>query len=257
MNFINKLIWGCANPFIVWVMLLGIAFVVLFTRRKKMGLVLFGIAMVWGWIWSTNVCFKRFNAWWELSVGRPQKAEDLPNADAILDLGGGMGGNLDRSIYPDMNASADREWHSARLWKAGKAPVVIPSGRGADLHSKPLLLDMGVPENCIIRENEAVNTEENAKKIQALLKKMNADKKKHPRVLLVTSAWHMRRSVLMFQKYAPELIVIPAAIDYENYNGDTPFISWRNFIPSIDVFGANSRLMHEVLGYYGYKWFRK
>jgi len=45
-------------------------------------------------------------------------------------------------FYPDMNGAADRIWHAARLFKAGKAPVVIPTGAGEDESSVPLLLDL-------------------------------------------------------------------------------------------------------------------
>ena len=263
MNSFNKLIWGFLNPFTIGSVLFVLAFVCTSLRKRRMGFVLFAVAIVWGWVWSTSLCFKHLAVWWEICDGYPQRVEDMPQADAIVDLGGGVGGNLGKGIYPDMHASADREWHSARLWKAGKAPVVIPSGRNGNVYSKPLLVDLGIPEDRVICEDRALNTEENAEFVQELLLNRQStngnglELGSKPRVLLVTSAWHMRRSLLMFRKYAPEITVIPAATDYEHYIGTRDGISWRDFVPSVDTYSANAVFFHEVLGYFGYKWFRK
>ena len=263
MNAFNKLIWGLLNPFIIGFLLFVLAFAFTWLRKRRTGFVLFAVAIVWGWVWSTSLCFKHFVVRWEVCEGYPQRVENMPQVDAIVDLGGGVGGNLEKAIYPDMHASADREWHSARLWKAGKAPIVIPSGRNSNVYSKPLLVDLGVSEECIICEDRALNTEENAKYIRDILLNrrltngIGREMDTKPCVLLVTSAWHMRRSLLMFRKYAPEITVIPAATDYERYMGTLSGISWRDFIPSVEIYFANSVFFHEVLGYFGYKWFRK
>lgn len=262
MNAINKLLWGVANPYAVGVLLFALAVVMFILRRRKFGFVFLGIALLWSWVWSTSLCFKHLAVWWETSEGFPQCVESMPQADAIVDLGGGVGGDIDKAIYPDMHASADREWHSARLWKAGKAPIVIPSGRNGNIYSKPLLVDLGVPADRVICEDQSLNTEENAKFIQELLIRRHHDNSgvdsgSKPCVLLVTSAWHMKRSLLMFRKYAPEITVIPAATDYEYYIGTRTGISWRDFVPSVETYFYNTVFFHEVLGYFGYKWFRK
>lgn len=262
MNAFNKLIWGFLNPFALGAVLFVLAFVVTWLRKRRAGFVLFAVAIVWGWVWSTSLCFKHLAVWWEVCEGYPQRVEDMPQADAIVDLGGGVGGDIDKAIYPDMHASADREWHSARLWKAGKAPIVIPSGIDGSIYSKPLLVDLGVPADRVICEDQSLNTEENAKFIQELLIRRHHDNSgvdsgSKPCVLLVTSAWHMKRSLLMFRKYAPEITVIPAATDYEYYIGTRSGISWRDFVPSVETYFYNTVFFHEVHGYFGYKWFRK
>ena len=272
MNSINKLIWMLMNPFSVGALLLALALALSLLRRRRAGLWVFGAAMLWGWVWSSPLCFKNLAVWWETSEGYPMRVEDVPQADAIVDLGGGVGGVIERILYPDMHSSADREWHSARLWKAGKAPIVMPSGRNAGIYSKVLLTDLGVPESCVVCENGAVNTEENAKFVKELLlgsgrvesggvgelgvEEFNSTTSK-PKVLLVTSAWHMKRSLLVFGKYAPELEVIPVATDYESYNGARPGFCWRDFLPAAETYCANTRLFHEILGYCGYRWLRK
>ena len=119
----------------------------------------------------------------------------------------------------------------------------------------PLLLDLGVPEGAIRVEPEARNTEENAKFVEKILEPRNTQNTRK-RVLLVTSAWHMRRSVLMYRKYAPSLELIPAAADYEaTVQTGRPF-SLKDLWPDATMFYANSYILKEYLGYWGYRLLR-
>ena len=196
------------------------------------------------------------------------KAEDAPPADAIVLLGGGMGANTNVYPYAEMWNGADRVWHAARLYKAGKAPVVIPTGAGERESSVPLLLDLGVPESAVVVEGEARNTEENAKFVEKVLATKDTKNTKSEgargrdsarvkkRVLLVTSAWHMRRSVLMYRKYAPNLEILPAAADYEATVQTSHPFCFKDVWPDTNALFANSYIFKEYLGYWGYRLFR-
>lgn len=196
----------------------------------------------------------------------PVKAENSPVADAIVVMGGGMGVNTNVYSYAEMWGGADRAWHAARLYKAGKAPIVIPTGSGERESTVPLLIDLCVPESAILVEDKARNTEENAKFVARMIgghvsrrqceEDRNADGRKY-RVLLVTSAWHMKRSKLMYEKYAPELEIIPAAADYEALViMGHPFCS-SDLLPDVNKLASNSALFKECLGYWGYRLFRR
>ena len=52
----------------------------------------------------------------------------VPDADVILVFGGVMQPASSEHPYPDLGAAADRIWHAARLYHAGKAPKVMLSG---------------------------------------------------------------------------------------------------------------------------------
>lgn len=246
MYWLNKIVWMCADPFIVGMILLCIGTVVLVWGRFRCFKWILVCGFVWLWLWSSNVLFfwQQENAVDEFP---PRLAESMPMADAIVVLGGGMGINTNLNWYAEINSGADRAWHAARLWKAGRAPIVIPSGYDAEFSDTSLLRDLGVPKEAICPETHARNTEENAKLVA---EKLGAGK----RILLVTSVWHMKRSLLMFAKYAPSLEVIPAAADYEN-RGKGSF-GWMNFYPSAGNLGFNCCMFHELVGYYWYKWFR-
>jgi uncharacterized SAM-binding protein YcdF (DUF218 family) len=77
-----------------------------------------------------------------------------------------------------------------------------------------------------------------------------------PKILLVTSSWHMKRSLLMFERYAPELEVVPAAADYETLLSRSGPLSLRDFFPSPDSSFKNGIFMKEWVGYWGYRLFR-
>lgn len=246
MYWLNKIVWMFIDPLAVGLfgLLLGVAMMRVGHFRWR-GWVLFGCC-AWLWLWSSNVLF-----FWQqekvVDEFPPRLAEAMPMADAIVVLGGGMGINTNLNWYAEINPGADRAWYAARLWKAGRAPIVIPSGYDAESSDTSLLRDLGVPREAICPETRARNTEENAKLV---FEKLGAGK----RILLVTSVWHMKRSLLMFAKYASSLEVIPAATDYENRGKGS--LGWMNFYPSAGNLGFNCCMFHELVGYYWYKWFR-
>ena len=255
-NVINKTVGFILNPLFVGMQMIVAAFVLAFLRRRKAVMWTLGVELAWFWFWSMPIV----GEWLALPLERDypvQLAKDMPNADAIVLMGGGIWG-VTNYPYAMLKDGADRAWHAARLWKAGKAPTIIPSNVDAELCDVKLLVDLGVPREAVVLENKAVNTEENAKFVRDILTqgRKGAEDAEKLTVLLVTSACHMRRSLYMFKKYAPEIECIPAATDYQALPWkDEPF-KWRSILPDIGAFSRNNAFLHEIIGYYGYKWFR-
>ena len=77
-----------------------------------------------------------------------------------------------------------------------------------------------------------------------------------PKVLLVTSAWHMKRARLMFEKYASEIEVVCAPADFENTFTAEKTPLFKMVLPDSNVFMLNSVAFHEWVGIVGYKVFR-
>ncbi len=139
----------------------------------------------------------------------PKALKDIPKADAIVLLGGSVGAIMPGvSPYPECFSAADRVVMAARLYHAGKAKVIIPSGGGALTAEKPLLETMQVPASAILCETEARDTAENATKTIALLKA-----KGYKKALIVTSSWHLPRAMMLFK--SSEIELIPVGCDYE------------------------------------------
>ena len=184
--------------------------------------------------------------------GRVPMVESFPKADAILLLGGSMGIETNVNSYAEMATSADRVWQAARLFKAGRASKIIATGDYAKDTTLPLLKDFGVGEEAV-SFLDARTTEEEAKGIRELFSRVEGGEVK---VLLVTSAWHMKRARLMFEKYAPEIEVVCAPADFENTFTAEKTPVFKMLLPDPNVFMLNSVAFHEWVGIVGYTIFR-
>lgn len=139
---------------------------------------------------------------------------EIPPAGAIVVLGGG----IKPKFYPrpsyDLDDAGDRIIYGVELFKQGKAPKLIFSGgridwfQGAVTPESEDMADfaarMGVPREAILEDKTSLNTQQNAQNVKAILAKEQID-----RVILVTSAMHMPRSVAIFHKVGIEVIGAP------------------------------------------------
>lgn len=216
------------------------------------------VSVVWLYLWSTPLIYRALGGSLERDFP-PVALNEVPPADAIVLLGGGMAINTNTVPQGDMQMAADRVWYAAQLFKAHKAPRLLLSGKECGEATMPLLRDLGIPENVVIREFASRNTEENARFAQELLLASRARSHTHHtyRILLVTSAWHMRRALLLFRKFAPKLEIIPAPTDYEALVNAVHPLCALDFIPSADLLNRNSVCFKECLGYWGYRLFRR
>lgn len=205
------------------------------------------LAVVWLWFWSTPLACWLFGRGFEIAYP-PVVAEDAPTADAIVVLGGGVAAGAEAGLpYPDLNPSADRVWHGARLYRAGKAPRIIATGLDVSLSTAPMFRDFGIPDDATTLIDGPRNTEEESRAVAGLLPPGS-------RILLVTSAGHMRRSLLLFRHAG--LDAIPAATDHETSvrceDGFYPGWLW----PDPGCLDAASRLFKEHYAYWGYRLLR-
>ena len=246
MYYINKIVGFLVSP--IGGAIAGGVIAVVCARlgRKRLAKWLGGLTVAWLWLWMTPIMT------WVVGVplereflvdGKVPMVESFPEADVIVLLGGSMGVETNLSPYAEMWTSADRVWQAARLYKAGKARRIIATGNYAQGSTLELLIDFGVAKDDV-SFMDALNTEEEAKGIA---------KKGCRKILLVTSAWHMKRARLMFEKYAPEVEVVCAPADFENLTTARKGIS---LIPDFNVFALNSVAFHEWVGIIGYIIFR-
>ena len=257
MHMLNKFVWLLFCPFSIGMILVVSA---LFIKKWRAKLLV--VSIVWFWVLSMPLASYWLGYWLERDYP-VQLVEDLPEADAIVVLGGGVGG-CKQYPYVDLGDAADRAWHAVRLWKAKKAPIIVPSGIFPSCSDGEFFKEAGIPEEALLIEGKSRNTEENAKFVAKILAAVNSfttpalkNDAKNTKVLLVTTACHMKRSMLMFKRYAPELECIPVAIDHKMLQWRGSGVQWRDFVPSIGAMHSCDCLLHEWLGYYGYKWFRK
>jgi uncharacterized SAM-binding protein YcdF (DUF218 family) len=140
--------------------------------------------------------------------------------------------------------AADRVWHAARLFHAGKAPLLVMSG-GSDVSKsttseaevmRQFAMDLGVPIDAIVLEERSRNTRENAQFSAEMLKAQGVKS-----ILLVTSALHMRRAVALFE--SQDLTVTPAATDHEARSR----FSAADWLPDAGALEGSGRAMKEMV----------
>lgn len=249
MYYLNKIIGATTNPLSLALLSVVAGLVFAFRGRKWLGLGLIGCSVAWLWLWATPIMTFLVGAPLErefLVDGRVPMVETFPAADAIVLLGGGMGADINFSPYAEMSARADRVWQAARLFKAGKAPKIVSTGFSTQDSTMPLLKDFGLAEESVLFL-EARNTEEESKVIEKLC---------YRKILLVTSAWHMKRARLMFEKYAHSVDVVCAPADFESLlKVKNPF-TFETLLPDVGILALNTVTLHEWIGIIGYKMFR-
>ena len=253
MYYLNKIIGFVASPIGISIAGLVIAVVCAWLKRVRLVKWIGGVTVVWLWLWMTPFMTRFVGAPLErefLVGGRVPAVESFPEADAIVVLGGSMGSDTNLSGYAEMSASADRVWQAARLWKAGKAPKIIATGDGAKESTLGLLKDFGVDEKCV-EFLDARNTEEEARVVGEVV--FNAEKQRgrdaESKILLVTSAWHMKRARMMFEKYAKGVEVVCAPADFEMSMAAKK--GW-SVLPDAYSLHLNSVAVHEWVGIVGY-----
>lgn len=227
--------------------LVALALAVIARRRRPQMARFAGVfALAWLWLWSIPLVAER--AAWTLERRYPPvSADQLPSADAIVLLGGFLDpAQPPFAIDPNLNGAADRAWLAAQLWHAGKAPRLICSSGLAPLSraSAPecpdavrLLRDLGIPDSAIVVESASRTTRENAAETRQLLAT-------DARVLLVTSAMHMPRSLASFRQAGID--AVPAPTDHV-FRPDRPF-EITTLLPSPSALATSTAVWHEWLG---------
>ena len=140
-------------------------------------------------------------------------------------------------------------YHKGRVNKicitGGSGSIKHPNHREA-AYIKAYLKTIEVPNSNIIMENSSRNTYENAVFTKRILDSLGFKGS----ILLVTSSFHMRRSLAIFKK--------------AGYQNVTPFVTnkftgIRKFefdyclIPNAEAVTACNTILHEIVGYVIYK----
>lgn len=188
-------------------------------------------------------------------------ATALPTAEAIVVLGGATRSAVTPRPTVEVNEAGDRVIYAAQLYHAGKAPLIIASGgripwlgvvspESADMVT--LLALLGVPRDAIVQDPHSLNTYQNAVNVRAIL-----DQRGLNRVLLVTSAMHMPRSLLVFKKQGIE--AVPAPTDFLVTEFDRPQrdtntqAALLNALPDANHLAKTTKALKEYIGMLVYR----
>jgi len=180
-------------------------------------------------------------------------AADMKPADAIVVLSGMLRaprGNARITEWGDPN----RFFAGIELFKAGKAPILIFTGGwvpwepDAPPEGEVLMKfarDFNVPENAMRVTGKVSNTAEEAKAVGALIRDAHlSGSKEKPTILLVTSAFHMRRARSLFERSGME--VIPFPVDFKG--SATKQMTLMDFLPSGASLSGTEAAIRELYG---------
>jgi uncharacterized SAM-binding protein YcdF (DUF218 family) len=178
----------------------------------------------------------------------------LPDADAIVVLSGGVLSRTAPRPTVEVADAGDRVLYGAQLYRERKAPLIVVTGNvgTGDFKARPeaedmaeLLQAIGVDEHAIVKEIKAQNTHQHAVNLCPLFQQRQIT-----RVLLVTSALHMPRSIAAFRHVCPAVEYIPAPTDFRNTIA-APVAWYReamNLLPTPRRLLDFSDAAHEYLG---------
>jgi len=244
-SFLLKLLYPTS---VCLILLLGAA---AFQKRKVASRICFWLAvavlLVCGNGWVIGALARHLE--WQNLPPNP-----VPQADCILILSGGLQSRIPPRPTIEVGEAGDRVLYGAYLFRQGKAPRVLCTGGVATGGIAPVpaaqemaeFLEMlGVPKPAILIETKAANTRQHARNLQTVLQEQG-----FKRVLLVTSAMHMPRSLGVFRRGCPGIEFIPAPTDFR-VTERIP-APWYQELKAVVPTPANlllfSEAMHEYLG---------
>lgn len=246
MFYVNKVVGWALSP--LGMLFLGLAVGAVLRawggcgRLRRAGARLMAASVALFWALSCAISTRLVGVPLEGEEAPPADTLELGGCDAVVLLGGGMGAHM-RCGRPEMLSAADRVWEAARQWKAhrnGDMKLTLSGGNVRE-STVPLLLDLGVDEEALVYFPDARNTEEEARMIAAAGMR---------RVRLVTSAWHMPRARMLFEREGMEVVAVPT--DYEMHFCAEQPLQIKDFFPSADALLRNSAAVKEWVARFFY-----
>jgi uncharacterized SAM-binding protein YcdF (DUF218 family) len=173
--------------------------------------------------------------------------------DAIVVLTGGMTPASGLIPFPTIDEFMFRRLDEAwRLYRIQPKPIIVSGGhvnpftadKNENKIARDYLIRWGVPKNDVIGEDRSRDTFESAVEVQKLL-----NDKSWNRYLLVTSAIHMPRSMLVFAAVASEPIPAPGDFSLGEFH-----LTPLDLFPNENVARKLFITIHEYLGLANYYW---
>ncbi len=247
--YLSKILWLIVNPFNIFIFITIITIFLYFISFRRLSLIIFLI----NFIFITFISIFPIGNYLTYNIEKEFHSNiKIPErVDGILILGGATNPLLFKEFGQiSLNGSAERLVESVMIIrKFEKAKVIFSGGSGninrTDLgHSQVAKLfykKMGVDINKIFFEDKSRNTHENI-----IYSKKIAKPKKNENWLLITSAFHMKRALLIAEKNNWKFI--PYAVDFKNIK-EFKLTPNLNLLSNLNSFQSG---LHEWLGLVSY-----
>jgi uncharacterized SAM-binding protein YcdF (DUF218 family) len=244
--FLSKILSFLLLPF-TWAMLLLVWSLLTKKEHIRRRALFAGVLVLY--LFSNRFVLDTVMRAWEIKATAEPAAQSY---DAIIVLGGTSAWDeqLDRVQF---TRGGDRLFQGLQLLRKGVAPkLIFTGGSGSLKHPDKLeanwvqswLAKAKLNDSAIVFENKSRNTHENAAFTKPLLGNANG------RYLLITSGFHMRRSVACFAHEG--IKVTPYSADRYS-GGPMRFELDYLLLPEADVMQGWNQLLHEWFGCISYK----
>jgi uncharacterized SAM-binding protein YcdF (DUF218 family) len=238
--FLNKLLPIFLLP-LGWVVAL-LLYGILRKRRRPLE-----VALVLLWLSSMSAVGDGLFRFLESRYPSQPVAQVEP-ADAIVPLGGILGPTPLPGRLLNVGEGGERLEAGIELWQAHKAPWLVFTGGRTPWAIQPevegavsarVAVARGVPADRVLVTREVGNTADEAKAVADLMRERGWKK-----IILVTSAWHMRRAARQFRKAGVDFIPFP--VDYQV----TPRqpLTLLDFLPRADGLRTTEMALRELYG---------
>ena len=237
MIYFNKILPIIFSPLglLIFLLIYGIL------RKKRLPLVIASILVI---VFSLPLVSNKLTQLLEQNY-EPVAPYDVEKADAIVVLSGMVRTiSKNNETFYEFSDAVDRILAGVELLKLNKAQNIIltrgklpwnsgiPEGEFLAVFVK----SQGVVENQIILTENVQNTNDEAKAVSKLLPQ-------NSKIILVTSAFHMPRAMIVFENQ--NLIVIPYAVDFRFSENKLDFL---DFLPQAEAFKDSSFYFRELIG---------
>ena len=195
-------------------------------------------------VFSNSFLLKRFSRFWDFE---PNPVKTTVPYSCALVLGGYISEDEAHNGY--FNGAADRFIQAVELKETGKVTNLLFTGGDASLHPDGFteanwlrlqLKAFHLPDSTLLFEKKSRNTIENISYSKPILEAKHLP----PPYLLVTSAFHMRRALLICKKANLDVVPYPC-----NFSGGKGKITFGDFIPSSDALQDWNTCLKELVGY--------
>jgi len=238
---LKKIISSALLPPLGPALLILVGLIVL-RNRKRLGLSLIAVSAIGTIVLASNVVGSMLLA--SLQDFPPFDSSRSTDAKAIVILAGGLRKQaLEYGRRDELNTyTLERVRFGAWLARKTQLPILVTGGsRYGQGPSEAEVMARALQQEFNLRarwlESDSKDTADNARYSKIILQGAGISK-----VLLVTNAWHMKRSLLEFESVG--LSPTAAATGYVG----TDNVEWQSYLPTAKSYLDSSWALHEWLG---------
>lgn len=220
----------------------------LVSKKRVLGILCIGTAFILLFGLSTTVVSEYLIE--PLENVYPPLKDTRVDASAIVVLSGGVRDLAWVGLVSEPSeVSMGRTVKGVSLYRTLHIPLLFVGGNGKPVKQETkeapamahVARDLGVPLNDVRVEATARNTAESAVAVKRMLARR--------RIILVTSAYHMKRAVPLFRKQGFDVIPAPTG-----YRAERQPATWYSFVPSSDNLYSSAVALSEYISYQWYSW---